>query len=302
MNLLEKLRKEINLLEIKDPLTIARYIYIRTGDLFNYDPTFIFASNIEKERIKHLHVDIENVEDFDLICYSWALMYADLLHAFNIRAEVIKNERHAAVVLEIDGKKFLADLTSENQDITRIKFGMQIKNFHQIALKDGEEEFSFAEMDKKIYSKLIKLEDVFAFMQNDIQFIKGKLTPEQYNYFTFKMLETIMNFERKNVGFVSGVTFINELLTHVFYDCKLSHDEYFFDIKEKIFIKLFVFSLGNKLAYFTYEQYPDGKSIFHQVTYKKVQKYYSKYSLISDIDINSNTFTINCKKSLNISK
>lgn len=40
MNLYKKLQQEINLLHITDKLTIARFLYIRTGEIFEYDETF----------------------------------------------------------------------------------------------------------------------------------------------------------------------------------------------------------------------------------------------------------------------
>lgn len=40
MNLLEKLRQEIAALRLSDLLVIARYIYVRTGELFEYDPFY----------------------------------------------------------------------------------------------------------------------------------------------------------------------------------------------------------------------------------------------------------------------
>ncbi len=286
MNLLERLRTEIRQLKINNPYTIARYIYIRTGELFNYDPVYIFVGEKEREILKNWHVDIENVQGFNIICYSWAYMYVDLLSAFNIPAKVIQNDMHAGVIIEIDGRNFIADLTSRNQDITRIKFGMEIKNFYQISAK----EYSFCQIDQNIYTKKIKLEEVLLQMHRECQFIKSGLPLEKYNYFTFKMIERIMNFDRPNVGFVSGVTFINELLKDVFNDCNISYYKYFFDIEKRIFIKLYAFSTGERLNYFTYEQHQEALCNLHQITGEEIELYPSMYSLGNEVDMNRNAF------------
>lgn len=289
MNLLDVLSTEINQLNLSEPYAIARYIYVRTGELFNYNPVYIFASEKQRDILKKLRVDIENVQDFNIICYSWAPMYVDLLRSFNINAKVIKNDRHAAVIIEIDGIEFFADLTSFNQDITRIKFGMEIKNFYQITT---ESEYSFHQIDQSIYTKSIKLEEVLFQMRCECQCIKSELTLEKYNYFTFKMIEGIMNFDRPNVGFVSGVTFINELLKVVFDDCNISYYKYFFDIEKKVFIKLYAFSAGERLDYFTYEQHQDFPCKLHQITEDMRKLYLRTYSLCDEVDMNRNAFRL----------
>ena len=129
MNLLQQMKKEIHQLNLKSKEEIAYFLYVRTGELFYYDPHYLFGTNEEKRDLEQNRVDIQNVYDFNIICCSWAHLYATLLHTFHIQAKVIENEYHSYVEFTIKDQEYIADITTGNMDINEIKFGKKIQNF-----------------------------------------------------------------------------------------------------------------------------------------------------------------------------
>lgn len=113
MDLIKILKYELSELQLTDKFQIARYIYVRTGELFNYDPLYeILDCNDQEEKFELINkrVDIHNVTDFNIVCYSWANMYKDLLSEFGINAKVIESPFHSHVIFSINDKKYTADL------------------------------------------------------------------------------------------------------------------------------------------------------------------------------------------------
>lgn len=291
MNLLEILSKEIENLKLKNKYFIARYIYIRLGELFNYDPLYIFGNEKEKEFIKNKRINIHNVTDFNLTCMAWSHMYVELLKVFQIEAEVIKNDIHAAVVILIDNKKFLADLTNANEDITNIKFGLPIKNFYQIYKNQNEKEFEFEKIDDELYTKGIKAEEVLTQLKQELQFIRRKLNKERYDYFIFKLLEKIMNFERPNVGFVSGVTYINNLIKDLSSNDTELIKNHFINKENENFIEVFklITSLNN--YYFVYQKNNKGFYELHEQPEEKIKILLRTHYLNNITNFENNSFS-----------
>jgi len=107
-----------------DDFTIIRYIYIYVCKKFSYDTRFYFASDSLKEEIYNKRIDISNVEDFEIVCYSFAHILVDLLSLFNIYAEIVFDSgsgyRHSYVIVKHQGKVLKLDPTKRH-DISRVK-------------------------------------------------------------------------------------------------------------------------------------------------------------------------------------
>ena len=121
MDLVVKLKQEIEKLQLQNSLEIAYFLYIRTGEIFEYDPRWEVASDKEAKQIFEKKIDIHNISSFKIVCSSWAYLYADLLQEFNIPAEVI-GKRHLKVKFWIEKEEYIADITDHYEDIWRIKF------------------------------------------------------------------------------------------------------------------------------------------------------------------------------------
>lgn len=286
MNLLGVLKQEIINYNIKDKLKIAQYIYIRIGELFEYDPIWLFAINEEKEVIRNKNIDIENVTDFKIVCFSWARLYTRLLHEFGIvsRAIIIpktdKNEEHAKVEVLIDGKIYIADLTASNKDIKNIKFGMETYYNCQIYKKPTEVNYHFNKVDEDIYIRPIKTEEIWSQIKKELEIIKSKLklNNEEYIYLVFNTIKTIMNFPRKNVGFVCGVQCIRDLLRFFIDDGYIPYNKHFFNKDENIFIKLYSIIENRNVHYFAYKKMESGFYELHEVTLENIKEFLSACS------------------------
>lgn len=103
MNLLEMMQNEIKSHNLTNKQDIKNYIYIRTGQIFDYDPVYLISTQEEKEAFKSKRIDIKNVTDFKITCFSWAHLFADLLNVFDIPTVVAIENNHAYVKTYIGG-------------------------------------------------------------------------------------------------------------------------------------------------------------------------------------------------------
>ena len=97
MNLLELLKQELKTKNIIDKQLIARYIYIRIGELFDYDESYLFENWDEQQKLKESIVDKKQIIYFKLICYNWSKLYKELLNDFGIEAELVPDFGHQYV-------------------------------------------------------------------------------------------------------------------------------------------------------------------------------------------------------------
>lgn len=252
IDLISVLEKEINTLNLNNnPYAIARYIYIRLGEIFYYDPQIFYATDEVRKKLKQKRINPYLVDDFNLICDSYAYLYHDLLKYFNISSEVIDRIDHVYVLLKIDNATILADLTTGNEDITRIKFSLKPIYQRMIYPEAYKDDKTFANVDKLIFN--FASEDVLLTVKN-VFLVKKRInnwSKEEYIYQIFKFIENYFNFNREHIGFVSGITYIKYLIHYFLADYDLnsirflnevnnidmevviaSHNRYFIFIKE----------------------------------------------------------------------
>lgn len=256
MDLLEMLNYEIKELQLTDKFQIARYIYIRTGELFNYDPLYEVLDSSEKDKQFELinkRIDIRNVTDFNVICYSWANMYKDLLTEFGIKAKVIESFCHNHVDFLVDDKKYTADLMRDYQDLFLTKFGLPTKYNYQLMKTKEEQQVELHEVDNKInYRKGINTEDVLKLIKEEL---KDKYKDsDDYMYNTFKTVSTIMNFHRENVGYISGRVYIRYLLKYFLDDSYKPCSARIYNKEDNTYIQAFSVESKNKQHYFIYQK------------------------------------------------
>lgn len=258
MDLLELLKTEIHALNITDKVAIARYIYIRIGELFEYDPLYevIDSNNYEAQfELINKRIDIRNVTDFNVICYSWSHMYHDLLKAFDIDSEVVETFCHNHVVAKIDEKEYIADLMKDYQDLFLIKFGLKTKYNYQMLTTKAEQKSQLDLLDKEInYYKGIHTEDVLQQIKTELQ-SKYK-DSDDYMYNTFQTVANIMNFHRKNVnvGYISGRVYIRYLLRYFLDDSYKACSARIYNTNDDTYIQAYSVKSKNKEHYFIYQK------------------------------------------------
>lgn len=138
-----------------DDFTKIRYIYLYVCNMFSYDVRFYFANTDLKEKIYEKKVDIMNVEDYEIACYTCAHVLVDLLALYGIDAEIVRETnykfQHAYVVVRHKGKILKLDPTFKH-DITRVKMQSPTLDF-QTLIDDPIFCDQLEEADKQIFDK-----------------------------------------------------------------------------------------------------------------------------------------------------
>lgn len=108
----------------------AYYIYLELGKNLNENPYFVLTDRKGKE--EHYNDKIEENEYYG-ICKSISELYASILkdERIGIKTELIKKTPESAIshvdtILKIDGKTYIANLTS---DLSRIKTSRRVNSF-----------------------------------------------------------------------------------------------------------------------------------------------------------------------------
>lgn len=118
MNVLELINNEIN----NKNWTIEekiRYIYIKSCSLFHYDSTYNVLKKMkgrEKEVVKIVNasINLENVENFNVICKSFTIYVLQILieKLLNIKCKIKINKNHYYLIIYLNDKKLKLDATT----------------------------------------------------------------------------------------------------------------------------------------------------------------------------------------------
>lgn len=138
-----------------DDFTKIRWIYLYICEKFSYDIRYHHATNNMKEEIYNVKVDIQNVEEFEIVCYTLSRVLCDVLKEFGYKCEVeLETNRpltHAYVVVEHKGYKLKLDPT-KRYDVARVKMNSTTKDFVSLVDDDIFTD-QLLETDKKIASQ-----------------------------------------------------------------------------------------------------------------------------------------------------
>lgn len=109
-----------------DDFTIIRWIYLYVCRTFSYDYRFYNKSNYElRKQIYEKELNLEKVEDFEIVCYTFAKVLKEALELCGFKNVEIKKGAgdgfsHAYVVIKHKGYKLKLDPTTRH-DTTRVK-------------------------------------------------------------------------------------------------------------------------------------------------------------------------------------
>ena len=129
MNLLKLLEDEINTFgKTWDTFTKARYLYLRTCQLFEYDFRYVYGDKETKHEIYYRQFDIENMTNSWIICSQWAPIYKRLLNLIDLEGKIEAQKEHPFVEFDIEDYHIKADATW-GADMSRVKFGSKTRNY-----------------------------------------------------------------------------------------------------------------------------------------------------------------------------
>lgn len=88
-------------------LVLAIEIYLILGDIFVYNSQYAFYKNFKYAK-KVANINLENNQ---VVCNEWAIIYHKLLSCYGIKSKVNEDGVHYNVIFTIDGLDYKADAT-----------------------------------------------------------------------------------------------------------------------------------------------------------------------------------------------
>lgn len=109
-----------------------RWLYLYVCKMFSYDIRFIYAKENLKEEIYNKLVDIKNIEDFEIVCYTIARVLVDALSLYGYECKIIREHEnkftHVYVVVKCKDYVLKLDPTKRH-DLTRVKMNSTTLDF-----------------------------------------------------------------------------------------------------------------------------------------------------------------------------
>lgn len=140
---------------LDDKLEIAVAIYIKLAQIFWYSPSFVVDNDYSKVE------DLSKItlENNDIVCLHWAVIYSKLLNLYNIKNELKGNDEHLFVKLFFEEYLIEADATSYGvdyreyrlADLTNAKLDLMITGFKTLSTQKNE---SLNKIIKRVYNKI----------------------------------------------------------------------------------------------------------------------------------------------------
>lgn len=109
-----------------------RWIYLYVCKIFSYDIRFIYAKDNLKEEIYNKKIDIKNIEDYELVCYTIARLLTDILSKYGYECELVKeyDVRFSHVYVIVKCKDYTLKLDpTKRHDLTRVKINSNTLDF-----------------------------------------------------------------------------------------------------------------------------------------------------------------------------
>lgn len=292
MDLLKQIQKEIGELNLTDKLTIARYIYIRTGEMFDYNFAYFTYGDKNQDKMFNKKLKIHNIKTDSIICASWAHLYAKLLRTYGINANYVESNtyEHAFVIFYIDEQKYKADITNDLMDISKIKLGFQTEHFkrkkfflelflEKLNILNNNVNYNFLEIDKNIgYYKGIYSDEVLSMIKNEI--ISKCSNSRERIQECMEATQLIVNIERPNMPFASGFSLIQIIMDYLLDEFTYGFDyTELYDKKRKTFIGIIADYSGLDTQYYKYDANSDGYYKLKKCSLKKLKKLLKEYKV-----------------------
>lgn len=213
MNLVDNIIKKIP--DNLDDLGKARFIYIKLGELLEFDTTTIYNANDKIFEVKkNKQIDIQNLDTNLVNCYNWSNIYVQLLKKIGINAEM-KDLGHAWVIFEIGDDIIYADATAGYEmDLARIKSNLDTDKFYLLHNKKTEKVSPL--YSAKFFKKIDEIDRIIGYMKKK-QTAYQKLESLKYEVSKIEILKDKVDYIFKHIdltsfGFFEGNAYIKYVL------------------------------------------------------------------------------------------
>lgn len=271
MDLIALFNEEIKQNNITNKKSIMDYLYKRCAQIFTFDPKIIFGTHKERLELNKQRLDIHNVVNFELNCFTWSYLFKALLKEYDIASEVklINETEHAYVEVYIDGSTYLCDLTARFEDLVRIKFNfepiynIEISNMNSLEKKKLKEEQS--------------LEVFLKYLEINFQNMNLK-SEEEYTYIVFEYLKKYINARsyENNIDYITGIQFISKVIVHLNKLIKKPSITHLVNNEENFYAELYTINLKDKTIYYVFSKDESNRYELERASIEKVAKLKSK--------------------------
>ena len=189
-----------------DLFTLVRWIYLKTCTIFTYDWRYFYEDDFQRKEIYDLTLDISHITVTDIICSTWAKLFADALRCLDIEAQIVSDvPPHCYVLFDLNGMTIKADAT-KGYDLSRVKIGCSTNGFKALHFnKDFLQKLDLS--DEMIgYKQMLYTDEVIKRLKTD--FLEDGYTNNQNSFefanvdykqiiFKIELLQTLINDTQK---------------------------------------------------------------------------------------------------------
>ena len=281
MNVLELLNSE---LKDKDWSldSKARYIYLRSCELFSYDPRFKFCTFLEnskqvEKQIMHNYIDLENLQDNLVVCTSHTISVLSEMLRTLLNVEVgIKGNGHLWTIFN-DGKRNIESDATISSDLSRVKMGLSTRGYNTSTrdysfleqLKNIDINIDYIKKDYQNYFLDRRMDGLFSeFLKDNDNKLIHQDTDDYYIYKLYTLKEIFDSYKSLN-GFSDSEFCISYLGYKYFKDDNININAIslfdLYDDTEWEFVNIYPIKLRDNILYFILEKTYNGYS-FHEIT------------------------------------
>jgi len=182
----------------------VRWLYLYVCKLFSYDMRFIFAKDELKKEIYDKKIDIKNIEDFEIVCYTIARVLVDILSTYGYNCEIVREcdtkFSHVYVVVKCKDYTLKLDPTKRH-DLTRVKINSNTLDFKLLndnpKFNDELKEIdslitnNYKDIDKNVFYDNLTIKKLVEFVEDDAK--KRNLLDSEFFFEKIEYLYCLIN-------------------------------------------------------------------------------------------------------------
>ena len=145
-----------------------RWLYLYICKNFSYDIRFVYAKEDLKEKIYNKQIDITNIEDFEIVCYTIARLIVDALNLYGYKSEIVREykNKYTHVYVVVKCKDYFLKLDpTKRHDLTRVKMNSNTLDF--ITIDENSHFMDELKETDKIITSNDDITDRYVFYDNE---------------------------------------------------------------------------------------------------------------------------------------